>query len=53
MKERARLKTVAVASGNLHDCQAYQSFRNAVTKMNRQKKKNYYQTKVEEHKRDY
>lgn len=53
MTERDRLKTVAVASGSLHDCQADQAFRNAVTKMKRQRKKNYYQSELEEHKRDY
>lgn len=51
MKERDRLKTVAVASGNWHDWRAYQSFRNTVTKMNRQKK-NSYQSKLEEYKGD-
>lgn len=39
MKERDRLKTVVVATGNMHDWQAYRSFRNAVTKMKGKKGK--------------
>uniref|UniRef100_A0A3B3CXC8 Reverse transcriptase domain-containing protein n=1 Tax=Oryzias melastigma TaxID=30732 RepID=A0A3B3CXC8_ORYME len=48
MKERDKNKKAAITSGNSADWIVYRSLRNKVTKMNRQKKKQYYQTKFKQ-----
>lgn len=52
MKEKDKLKKAAVTSGSSADWQPYRSLRNRVTKINKQKKKRYYQSKIEEMKGD-
>lgn len=52
IKERDLLKESAVAFGCPVAWQEYRALRNKITKMNRQKKKHYYQCKFEECKND-
>lgn len=52
MKQRDELKKRAIVAKSPKDWQNYKSLRNLVTKLNRHKKKQYYQTKFEEHKND-
>lgn len=48
IEERNQLRTAATVSGNVTDWDAYRSLRNKVTKINRSKKKLYYQSLLEE-----
>ena len=48
MKRRDQLKKHAITSGCLADWKAYRLLRNKVTKLNRQKKKQYYKSKCDE-----
>lgn len=52
MKERDQLKRTAVVSGSSEDWLEYRSLRNKVTKLNKQKKRLYYQSRIEEIKYD-
>lgn len=46
MTERDQLKKAAITSGSSADWQAYRSVRNSITKMNKQKKRQYNQSKI-------
>ena len=48
IKDRDLLKKLAVEEGSMDTWKQYRSLRNKITKMNRQKKKQYYKNKVRE-----
>lgn len=48
IKERNLVKKSAIQNGSPAEWQAYCSMRNKITKMNKQKKKQYYQSKFAE-----